>query len=61
LAELKDKDLQPSDTESVKKAIEDARNAAMKIGQSLNNNQSSSSTSSEEKEEEKKGDEEKKN
>jgi len=58
LAELKDKDLQPSDTESVKKAIEDARNAAMKIGQSLNNNQSSSSTSSEEKKE---GDEEKKN
>ena len=44
--EVKDKDLQTSDIESVKKAIDGARNAAMKIGQSMNNQSSSSSSSS---------------
>lgn len=60
LNELKDKDLQPADTESVKKAIDDARNAAMKIGQSMHQSNPSSSQE-EKKEEEKKEDEEKKN
>ncbi len=46
LNELKDKDLQTSDIEAVKKAIDGARNAAMKIGQSMNNQSSSSSSSS---------------
>ncbi len=48
LNELKDKDLQTSDIEAVKKAIDGARNAAMKIGQSMNNQSSSSSSSSSE-------------
>ncbi len=47
LEEYKDKDLQVADKESVKKAIDDARNAAMKIGQSMSQGGSSSSTSSE--------------
>lgn len=45
--ELKDKDLQPSDADAVRTAIENARNAAMKIGQSINQGGSSSSSSSE--------------
>jgi hypothetical protein len=43
LSEYKDKDIVVGESEAIKKAIEDARNAAMKIGQSLNqssNNQS---------------------
>lgn len=54
--ELKDKDLQPSDAENVRKAIEDTRNAAMKIGQSMNqsSNSGSSSSSSSSEEESKK-------
>ena len=61
LNELKDKDLQPADIESVKKAIDDARNAAMKIGQSMHQSNPGSSGQEEKKEEEKKEDEEKKN
>jgi hypothetical protein len=45
LSEYKDKDINLSESESVKKAIEDARNAAMKIGQSMNQSGSSSSNS----------------
>jgi len=44
LNDIKDKDLQTSDIDTVKKAIEGARNAAMKIGQSMNNQSSSSSS-----------------
>lgn len=44
LNDIKDKDLQTTDIDAVKKAIEGARNAAMKIGQSMNNQSSSSST-----------------
>jgi molecular chaperone DnaK len=44
LEEWKDKDLQVGEKESVKKAIEDARNAAMKIGQSMSQGGSSSSS-----------------
>ena len=44
LNDIKDKDLQTSDIDAVKKAIEGARNAAMKIGQSMNNQSSSSSS-----------------
>ena len=46
LEEWKDKDLQVSDKENVKKAIDDARNSAMKIGQSMAQGGSSSSSSS---------------
>jgi hypothetical protein len=46
LNEIKDRDLQPADLEQVKKAIENTRNAAMKIGQSMNNQSNSSSSSS---------------
>jgi hypothetical protein len=42
---LKDKDLQPSDADAVRKAIEDARNAAMKIGQSMSQSNAGSSSS----------------
>jgi len=45
LEEWKDKDLQVADKENVKKAIDDARNSAMKIGQSMSQGGSSSSTS----------------
>jgi hypothetical protein len=45
LNEIKDTDLQPSDTEKVKTAIENTRSAAMKIGQSMNQSSSSSSSS----------------
>jgi len=48
LNELKDKDLQPSDADAVRTAIENARNAAMKIGQSMSQNQGSSSSGSSE-------------
>lgn len=54
LNELKDKDLQPSDSETVRSAIDKTRNAAMKIGQSMNQggaSQSSSSSGTENKEE----------
>ena len=57
LEEWKDKDLQVGDKENVKKAIDDARNSAMKIGQSMaqgGSSSSSSSESSENKDEEKK-------
>lgn len=40
LAEWKDKDLQVGDIDSVKNAISEARNAAMKIGQTMYNQQS---------------------
>lgn len=43
LNEWKDKDLQLGDIESVKTAISEARNAAMKIGQVMYNQQSSGS------------------
>jgi molecular chaperone DnaK len=46
LEEWKDKDLQAGDKENVKKAIDDARNSAMKIGQSMSQGGSSSSSSS---------------
>ena len=60
--EIKDKDLQTSDIEEVKKAIENTRQAAMKIGQSMSQSGASSSSESssententENKEEEKK-------
>jgi molecular chaperone DnaK len=58
LNDIKDKDLQPSEIESVKTAIDNTRKAAMKIGQSMNqsgaSSSSSSESSSENKEEEKK-------
>lgn len=44
LAEWKDKDLKVEDTESVKNAIQEARNAAMKIGQSMYNQSSGQSS-----------------
>lgn len=47
LEEWKDKDLQIGDKENVKKAIDDARNSAMKIGQSMSQGGSSSSSSGE--------------
>jgi molecular chaperone DnaK len=55
LNEIKDKDLQPSELESVKKAIENTRNAAMKIGQSINNSSNNSSQSTEENKDNKEG------
>ena len=51
---MKDKDLQPSDVETIKKAIEDTRNAAMKIGQSMSQGGSSGSSESSSSEGEKK-------
>ena len=63
LNDVKDKDLQPEDVDQIKTAIENARNAAMKIGQSMSQGGSSSSSEStsnsdskseEEKKEEKK-------
>ena len=63
MSEWKDKDLELGDQENVKKAIDDTRNAAMKIGQSMSqggasgsSDQSTSdeSSSSENKDEEKK-------
>lgn len=41
LSEWKDKDIKTEDVESVKKAISEARNAAMKIGQVMYNQQQS--------------------
>jgi molecular chaperone DnaK len=55
LNEIKDKDLQPNELESVKKAIENTRNAAMKIGQSINNSSNNSSQSTEENKDNKEG------
>ncbi len=46
LSEVMDKDLQPSEVDSVKTAIDNARKAAMKIGQSMNQSGGSSSSSS---------------
>ena len=46
LNEWKDKDIKVGDVESVKKAISDARNAAMKLGQAMYNQQSSGSSGS---------------
>ena len=46
LSEVKDKDLQTSDIEEVKKAIENTRQAAMKIGQSMSQSGASSSSES---------------
>jgi len=40
--------LEPAQIDNVRKAIEGCRNAAMKIGQSMNNQSSSSSSSSSE-------------
>jgi hypothetical protein len=61
---LKDKDLQPEESETVKKAIENTRNAAMKIGQSMQQSSTSASSEStentESKEEENKESENKK-
>ena len=51
LAEWKDKDLQPDDKENVKNAIEGAKNAAMKIGQSMYQGGSSEQQSSEQQSE----------
>lgn len=45
LAEWKDKDLQLGDVDSVKNAISEARNAAMKIGQVMYNQQTGQSSS----------------
>ena len=45
LSEVMDKDIQPSEVDTVRKAIENTRNAAMKIGQSMNNQSSSDSSS----------------
>jgi hypothetical protein len=44
LNQWKDKDLQLGDKESVKTAIENAKNAAMKIGQVMYQNQGASSS-----------------
>lgn len=46
LDEWKDKDLKPENAETVKTAINDARNAAMKIGQVMYNQQSGQSSQS---------------
>lgn len=46
LSEWKDKDIKPEDVDSVKNAISEARNAAMKIGQAMYNQQSSGQSSS---------------
>ena len=46
LSDWKDKDLKPEDVDSVKNAISEARNAAMKIGQAMYNQQSSGQSSS---------------
>lgn len=46
LSEWKDKDIKTGDVESVKKAISEARNAAMKIGQVMYNQQQSGGQSS---------------
>ncbi len=48
LSEIMDKDIQPAEIETVRKAIEKTRNAAMKIGQSMNNQSSSESSSTSE-------------
>ena len=61
LNEVKDKDLEPSEIETVRKAIENARNAAMKIGQSMNQSSNNSSSNSETKENTENKEEEKKN
>jgi molecular chaperone DnaK len=53
LAEWKDKDLKPEDKDSVKTAIENAKNAAMKIGQVMYQNQGSSSSGNQGQEENK--------
>lgn len=45
MAEWKDKDLQIGDIDSVKNAISEARNAAMKIGQTMYNQQQSGGSS----------------
>jgi molecular chaperone DnaK len=45
LNEIMDKDIQPAEIDTVRKAIEKTRNAAMKIGQSMNNQSSSDSSS----------------
>jgi molecular chaperone DnaK len=45
LSEIMDKDIQPAEIDTVRKAIEKTRNAAMKIGQSMNNQSSSDSSS----------------
>ena len=45
MAEWKDKDLQIGDIETVKTAISEARNAAMKIGQVMYNQQSGQTSS----------------
>jgi molecular chaperone DnaK len=45
LNEWKDKDLQVADIDNVKNAINNARNAAMKIGQAMYNQQSGQSES----------------
>jgi molecular chaperone DnaK len=56
LQEVMDKDIQPAEIETVRKAIENTRNAAMKIGQSMNNQSSSdSSSTSEENKDSKEG------
>jgi hypothetical protein len=61
LSEWKEKDLRPEDKEAVKTAIENAKNAAMKIGQVMYQNQGASSEQSgEQKEENKENSEEKK-
>jgi molecular chaperone DnaK len=56
LNEVKDRDLETSEIETVRKAIDNARNAAMKIGQSMSqsSNNSSSSSSEETKQDENK-------
>ena len=63
LNDVKDKDLQPEDVDQIKTAIENARNAAMKIGQSMSQGGASSSSEStsdsESKSEEEKKDEKK--
>ena len=46
LNEIKDKDLTVDDVDSVKQAIENTKNAAMKIGQSMNQSGSSGSSES---------------
>ena len=61
LNEWKDKDLQPGDAESVKSAIEGAKNAAMKIGQAMYQNQGASQSSEQSSEQQSEEDKEKKN
>lgn len=61
LNEWKDKDLQTGDIETVKNVISETRNAAMKIGQAMNNQSAGSSEGQEQQQQQSENDGEKKN